>query len=240
MAQQPDFWDRIAKDVDVYRSDIIQVNRSSVGLRDGTLIPADTILCGTGFNRSFSLFEKPSAAELGLPVPSNLQNQDDIDWAGLEKEADVAIVKQFPSLSDPPPQRKGNSTPYRLYNLIAPLSDDSVVYLGYVGVLNAFYTAECQAIWATAHLDKKISLPSIEESIKDVARTNAFSKRRYPFLGWDGASVNYDMIGYCEKLLGEVGLKRHISNGWWDYRFGICNGATLRKTTEEYLELHGG
>ena len=148
-------------------------------------------------------------------------------------------MQQFPGLADPPPRRTGNTTSYRLYNLIAPLNDDSVVFLGYIGVLNAFYTAECQAIWATAYLDKKINLPDLDARIKHTAQINAFSKRRYPFLGRDGASVNYDMIGYCEKLLSQVGLKEHIPLGWWDYWFGVCNGSTLRQSTAEYRRIHG-
>jgi hypothetical protein len=239
MAQQPDFWQQIAENVDVHRSDIDHVATNSLVLKDGTSVTADAILCGTGFNRSFTLFEGPTAADLGLPVPKGTAQKDGIHWTALEKAADDEIVSQFPALTNPPYRRESNTTPYRLYNLITPIIDDSVVFLGYLGVLNAFYTAECQAIWATAHLDKNIKLPSREERIKDTAQINAFSKRRYPFLGYDGAAVNYDMIGYCERLLSQVGLKSHVPSGWWDYWFGVCNASTLTRTTEEYLKLHG-
>lgn len=239
MAQQPDFWQQIAENVDVHRSDIVRVTSKTVELKDGTSCPADAILCGTGFNRSFTLFQSPSASSLGLPVSHDTKSKDDIDWTHLEKAADDDIVRQFPGLANPPPRRESTTTPYRLYNLMAPFHDDSVVFLGYLGVLNAFYTAECQAIWAAAHLDKKIALPSLDVRIKDTARTNAFSKRRYPFLGYDGAAVNYDMIGYCERLLDQVGLSSHMPSGWWNYWFSVCNASTLVRTTEEYLGIYG-
>jgi cation diffusion facilitator CzcD-associated flavoprotein CzcO len=239
MAQQPDFWEQIARNVDVYKSDIAGVTENTIILDDGSSCAADAILCGTGYDRDFTLFRGPDAAELGLPVSLGAEAKDGIDWTALEKAADNEIISQLPALADSPPPRKTTTTPYRLYNLIAPLNDSSIVFLGYLGILNAFYTAECQAIWSTAYLDKRLTLPSLDERISDTARLNAFSKRRYPFLGTDGAAVNYDMIGYCERLLGQVGLRRHVPGGWWEYWFGICCGASLKGCTEEYLEVHG-
>lgn len=239
MAQQPDFWETIAEGVDVYRSDINAVDSHGIELKGGSLVPADAILCGTGFDRSFSLFGEPSAADLGLPVPLEPDTKHPTNWLQLEKEADDAIVQRFPGLANPPPRRKSTTTPYRLYNLIASLTDDSVVFLGFLGVLNAFYTAECQAIWATAYLDKKLHLPSLDERVKDTACVNAFSKRRYPFLGQDGAGINYDMVGYCDRLLQQVGLSSHTDTSWWSYWFGVCNASTLANTKDEYLKLYG-
>lgn len=239
MAQHADFWQQIAENVDVHRSDILDISGNTVKLRDGTKVSVDAILLGTGFNRSFTLFQSPTAADLGLPVSKDSIQRDEVDWDALEKAADNDIIYQFPALANPPSPRETDTTPYRLYNLMAPFKDDSVVFLGYLGVLNAFYTAECQAIWATAHLDKKIVRPDLDQQRKDTAQMNAFSKRRYPFLGYDGASINYDMIGYCERLLGEVGLKSHIQKTWREYWFGICNAASLKDTTQEYIDLHG-
>ncbi|KIW06763.1 uncharacterized protein PV09_02452 [Verruconis gallopava] len=239
MVQQHDFWQTIAENVDVHRSDIANVNSDRIELRDGTSIVADAILCGTGFSRSFALFESPSAMDLGLPVPLKSATKATVEWEKFEKEADEAIVQTFPELANPPPCRPSPATAYRLYNLIAPLDDDSVVFLGYLGVLNAFYTAECQSVWATAYLDKKISLPSREERIKDIAKMNAFSKRRYPFLGQDGAAINYDMVGYCDRLLKQVGLSSHLKTSWWKYWFGVNNASTLTGIKDEYLGLFG-
>jgi dimethylaniline monooxygenase (N-oxide forming) len=240
MAQQPDFWETIAAKVDVYKSDITNIEGDTVTLKDGSSIQADAILCGTGFNRSFSLFQRPTAADLGLPVPLDMEAKELADWSKLEKEADDDIVQRFIGLVDPPTPRKPSTTPYRLYNLMASLTDDSVVFLGYLGVLNAFYTAECQAIWATAYLDKKLILQDIDERTKNTAYVNAFSKRRYPFLGQDGAAINYDMVGYCDHLLKQVGLRSHIDTSWWAYWFGVCNASTLANIKDEYLKLHSG
>lgn len=57
-------------------------------------------------------------------------------------------------------------TLYRLYKNFAPLSDSidrSIVVVGHVDVGIYFSTAECQAMWATAYLDNKLKVPSLEE-----------------------------------------------------------------------------
>ena len=62
-----------------------------------------------------------------------------------------------------------NTTPYRLYKGITPVSDTgnrSSIFIRQVEVGNYFPVVQCQAMWATAYLDKKLVLPTREEQEK--------------------------------------------------------------------------
>jgi dimethylaniline monooxygenase (N-oxide forming) len=83
------------------------------------------------------------------------------------------VVEQFPLLADPPdhPRKPVLTTPHRLYNGVAPLDDDgSIAFIGYINCANYFRGVECQAIWATAYLDKMLTLPCIEDQQEEIAR----------------------------------------------------------------------
>ena len=47
LLQHPDFWDTIAKKVNIHRSDIQGMTVDSVQLEDSLEVPCDAILCGT-------------------------------------------------------------------------------------------------------------------------------------------------------------------------------------------------
>ena len=61
-----DWFNVIAKNVDVYREDINHLEKSAVHLQNGEIIEADLILLATGFVRSPNPFSNQQAVEFGL------------------------------------------------------------------------------------------------------------------------------------------------------------------------------
>lgn len=187
---------------------------------------------------SFGFFYPELVVELGLPHPFKTEPAADTEtWTRLEKQADPRVTEQFPQLAHPPkhPHRPVRTTPYRLYNGIAPLADDcSIAVVGYVGCANYFRAVECQAIWATAHLDRQLKSPSFEERQEDIARPNAWCRRRYLSNGQLGNFLPFESTGYTDKLLRELGLTSHLK-GWFKDYFVPGTSQDLVGLKEEYI-----
>jgi hypothetical protein len=242
LIQHPDFWQTVAENVQIYREDILELDTNVVRLNDGTEVPTDVLLCGTGWSSgSPPFFSREQVARLGLPHPVDQPTEDDPKWAELESEADPKVVAQFPRLAEPPDvyPKPVTRTAYRLYNCMASLQDDSILFLGHIHVANGFRAAECQAIWATAYFDKQVRLPSLVEMEKEVALLTAWCRRRYLNNGQAGNYLHYDLIGYTDKLLGQLGLSCH-RKGMWDNLFSPCTAADFKPVKEKYLERMRG
>lgn len=240
MIQRPDFWDTVARNVQVHRNDIERLNDHVVVLRDGPSIPMDVIVCATGFVNEFPFFTAEQRVTLGLSQPKS-ENVIDNEWPVLEAEADKEVLAKYPKLAlapqpvptDPPTSK----TPNRLYNCITPIDDHSVAFVGNIYAPNGFRTAEVQAIWTTALFDGSLQLPSEEAMRKEVAWVNAFMKRRYPTHGAGGNYLQYDMMGYIDRLLQQVGLTSHLK-GWWTNLTFPMIAKDLNGTTQEYIEKY--
>ncbi|KAL9026225.1 MAG: hypothetical protein Q9196_005077 [Gyalolechia fulgens] len=152
--QGKDFWDVIGQNVHIYLDDITKVDKKLIHLSGAAKIPTDVILCGTGWSKtSFDFFDAEETVRLGLPHKLEEEQSEDLaEWARYEKEADSKILADFPMLAEAPKHfhKSPETTPYRLYNGIAPLSDASIAFVGFTSVANYFRGVECQAIWATA------------------------------------------------------------------------------------------
>lgn len=210
-------------------------------MKNGQEVFSDALLFGTGWTPSLGFFDKDLLVKLDLPY--SLEN-DPIEkadkWRELEKYADQRVLKHFPMLANPPKHyhKPMSTTPYRLYNGIAPLHDDSIVFLNHVVVGNKFRAAEVQAIWATAYLDKKLSLPSVQEMEADIALVTAWSRRRYLSNGEWGNCMTFETIGYTDKLLEELGFSSHRKD-WFSDFFVPCTARDLRGIREEYIVKYG-
>jgi dimethylaniline monooxygenase (N-oxide forming) len=109
--------------------------------------------------------------------------------------------------------------------------------MGNIYAPNGFRTAEVQAIWTIALFDGSLQLPSGETMRKDVAWVNAFMKRRYPTHGAGGNYLQYDMMGYIDRLLKQVGLTSHLKGWWTDLTFPMI-AEDLNGTTREYIDKY--
>lgn len=241
LLNRPDFWDTIARNVQIYQDDIRELDRRLVRLKGGEEIPTDVLLCGTGWTPSLEFFDRDHLIKLGLPHPIEDEPADEADkWARLEQEADQRVIQHLPQLAHPPAcyRKPIDSTPYRLYNGIAPLGDDSIVFIGHMNSVNIFRAAECQAIWATAYLDKHLALPPLEDREADIALFVTWCRRRYLSNGRLGNWILFEPTRYADHLLHQVGLSSH-RKGWFEDFFVPTSAADLRGLREEYKAKYG-
>ncbi|KAL8692659.1 MAG: hypothetical protein Q9218_002359 [Villophora microphyllina] len=241
LINRPDFWDTIAQNVQVHHAEITELQRGVVKLSNGQEVPADAILCGTGWIPSLSSFDQGLLAELGIPQPLEDLPPDQAQiWDALEKDADRAVLERFPFLANPPKHYHApvTHTPYRLYNGIGPLKDCSIAFVGHVLVANYFRVAECQAVWATAFLDGKINLPPLEQRRKEVALFVAWCRRRYLSNGDRGHWMSAEQTGYTDRLFHGLGLSSHRRFWLWD-SFVPSSGKELHCVRAEYVAKFG-
>ena len=243
MIQHDDFWDLVSQKVNIYRGDLSGTTANAIILDDGRQVPTDVLLCGTGWNANYPFFSSKQVFELGLPHdPCEDSKETRRSWNDLMESADQQILKQYPILARPPPERKpigGTSlTPARLYHGIAPLTDTSIIFLGRARMSNNFRGAEAQAIWATAYWDGHVTIPTFEQAQREVAYMNAFSRRRYPSRGVDGINFHADLIWYTDTLSCEAGLTSH-RKGWWEDPDEPCLASDFRDCKDEYIAKYG-
>ena len=227
--------------MDIYQSNLRELDLGLVRLESEEEIPTDVLLCGTGWSPALDFFDTDLLIKLDLPheiadEPAEYSEK----WATLEKEADQKVLQKFPILANPPPHYKkpGTLTPYRLYNGIASVHDDSVVFIGHVLVGNYFSVTEAQAIWATAYLDKHLKLPSLAEQEKEIALFTSWCRRRYLSNGENGNWMTFEFIVYSDRLLHEVGLSSH-RKGWFQDLFSPCTMRDMAGLCGEYRAKYG-
>jgi len=238
-----DFFKVVAEKVRIYYADVAGVDESHVLLHNGESIPCEALLCGTGWVPSLHFFTPELSAELGLPnTLSNDSNDDQKLWNTLDATADAEVVASFPMLAKPPPHyhKPTTKTPYRLYEQIAPLQDESrsIVFIGHVLLGSYFRTVECQSMWATAYMDGKLKLPDLDERRKQVALFTAWCRRRYLSTGDRGNCLIFEPIGYADRLLAQLGLQSH-RKWWWRDLVGTCWASDLRGVRDEYIAKYG-
>ena len=236
--QKPDFWDTIASKVQVYRQDIQTLQDHSIQLEDGATIASDILICATGWKPALSFLHPTDAARLGL---STLQSDLDPDkaqkWKELDEQTDREILQHFPNLVNPPVHAEPDTSrsPFRLYKMIASPTDDTIAFLGHIGVGNNFRAAECQALWTVAYFDGNLTLPSKAAMEHEISRTVSWCKRRYPYRGGSGVYLYFDLLPYTDGLLAHIGLTSHRKRGLKDL-FTPCFASDLRHLQQEYRD----
>jgi len=243
-----DFFEKIANNVLIYCGDIQGISKDRIHLSTKEEVVSDVILCGTGWVPSLQFLSDEQRRRFGLPHPLvDVTAEEKSHWEELEATADVEVIATFPQLANPPAhyETPATSTPYRLYRHIVPLMkpensgiDRSIVFIGHVGVGNYFPVVECQAMWATAYIDGKLNLPSIEAQEKDVALFTTWCRRRYLSNGHEGNNMTFELIGYTDMLLADMGLCSH-RKGWFKDLFAPCWARDFGGLKAEFIEKYG-
>jgi dimethylaniline monooxygenase (N-oxide forming) len=228
----------IADNVDVHRADIISFHSDTLELSDSSHVPANVLVCATGWESSFPFLSSEQKASLGLPVQlSDEARSDAVKWQALDVAARKKVLHLFPRLADAPSysERQKATTPYRLYKNMAPLTDNrTILFLGCVQLGNHFMTAEGQALWAVAYFDARLDLPKKEDMEREVAETNMWCRLRYPAKGWDGTFYFFDSLPYVDALLRQVGLKSH-QRLWPMTKVAPVKARDLMPLVQEYI-----
>ncbi|KAJ5397846.1 hypothetical protein N7509_005959 [Penicillium cosmopolitanum] len=232
--------------VKIIRKDIDHLSGPGiVTFSDDTSIQTDALVAITGWKLAQSVVYKPDGLDSSLGIPSsNASEEDRILWRQLNNKADEEILGRFPCLRNPPPAvpYKQDVSPFRLYRGIAPPSlvakgDNSIAYIKMVHSTSNMIIAECQALWAYAYLNGKITLNETKV-YHQTALLSRYGKHRYPcgFSAWYPEFV-YDAIPYVDMLLYDLELNRWRKP---TLRKEIFEGYTIhdyRGITQEWLRL---
>jgi len=233
-----DFWSLVAENVSVYRDDVKMLSEKTIYLNDGDHFPCDAVLLATGWKPGVEVFNADLLVRLGLPHRKEIEPHDSkVKWEKLMLQADDKICKRFLLLANPPkhPHKYIETTPYRLYNGIAPLTDDSILFMNHITAGNKISAAEAQAMWAVAYFDKRILLPSAEEQEIEIATWIAWCRRRYLSNGERGNFAAFDSVPYLDKLLKDIGVTAHLK-GWRRDLFEPVRPGDLGVAWKEYLD----
>ncbi|XXG94240.1 hypothetical protein Hte_000494 [Hypoxylon texense] len=159
-----DFWPLVAEKVYVHRGSVRLLSGNEPYLDDenGTHFPCDAILCGTGWKGGLDMFKDRTLMELGLPYPKDIEPQEETaKWEKLVGRADEQILRRFVMLRNPPKHchKYETRTPYRLHHTMAPVHDDSILFMNHVVAGAKLFAAEAQAIWAVAYWTRRFRFP---------------------------------------------------------------------------------
>ncbi len=251
--------------------DILELGRKLVRMKNGDQISTDVLLCGTGWKSTLGFFDQDLLVKLDLPYPAESKaTETEEQWAQLEKEADQKVLEQFPQLANPPSYYKKPTltTPYRLYKGIAPLSHDSIVFIGHVLVVCLEYLIIVGSIpngagtmvkwfcffFARRKLFQNRRVPSDlgdclsgqeasasffgNRAIRNRALLTAWCRRRYLSNGEKGNWMVFETSGYTDRLLQELGSSSHRKSWFQDY-FMPGTSQDLLGLREEYVAKYG-
>ena len=146
MVHYEDFWDTVAKNVDVYRADIDKLEFHRIVFTDGAQLEVDAFMLGTGYVEKFPFFSEANCINLGLPHGRGSESPEETEeWTRLEREAEKKVLIEYPVLAHPPgiPEHFGDidtmSTPYRLHHGVGPLNkESSIAFVGFAIHPNMF------------------------------------------------------------------------------------------------------
>jgi hypothetical protein len=248
MVHFADFWDTIAKNVDVVRADVERLEYHKIVLSDGSVIEADALMLGTGYEEHVPFFSDQDCIALGLPHKISAESSTETaEWNQLEAEAEKSIFEKYPILKGGvgTPENYGDidtkSAGFRLYHGVGPLNGDpTIAFVGFPVHPNMFESAEVTALWGVAYLDGSVKLPDAEARKKDVAFTTAYLRLRVPTYGRLGNYYLYDKFAHFEQLLDQdLGLTSWHPKSWWARWFHAPTPSNYKTLKDEYLEKYG-
>ena len=161
-------------------------------LSNQSQVDVDAVVFATGWENSpGGIFSPELQADLGLPVLwDSLPEFKANYWKQLDASEDQKILNIYPLFDKrlyKYTYRDVEYTPFRLFRGLIPPSvaaERNIVFLGKVGNVQQTSLAEINALWSVAYLEGLLPLESLisdqEAMNREVARTNAFMKRRYP------------------------------------------------------------
>ena len=205
----------------VSRSDIMQVNEHELELTNGTRIPADAIVCCTGWDWTPSVEVKPTELRAALSTD------------GLAQE-EQRIFEELPLLKQRPCQNMSVNAVlpedelhlYRFMLPIAPkmLQARNFAFVGRLFTISTCCVAQLQALWITAFLDGRLdSLTNVNEQTMEAVRSSTASMTAYvrlrhpPEAGGFGdrvADMAFESLPYMDLLLRDLGLNWMRKKGW--------------------------
>ena len=228
--------------IKVHFGDISHLSERTVHLYEGPSLPADSLICSTGWVQRPPITFLPEGTDADLGLPHYLAKEPE-----LAVKADAVVLSQFPRLQGQPsrnPKYKAlpSSTdlkthqlpnqPYRLYRFTVPPSpalfrSRSIAFAGAHLSVSTVTVAQVQALWITAYFGNDIPSLASESSYADnkiawsTVLHSQFGKWRYPAAGGGYGErfpdMAFDSLPFVDLLLTDLGLPRHRKGGWREW-----------------------
>ncbi len=204
------------KNLTVYRSNPTKLVKGGMKLDTGEVLKADVVVYCTGWLSTIDFFYDEEAAQLGIPVPHDLQDVDQEKfWANMEDVADTEVTQVLPELSKyPKPSFETGKTHSRLYRqVLSPKllaeKDRSITFVGMISSSQTSFASELSALWAAAWMEDIYPrpLPTEAQMEKDVAKVNAWMARRYGARGQRDPEIILEIQTYFDLLMEDLGLR---------------------------------
>ncbi|CAG8948533.1 unnamed protein product [Penicillium salamii] len=211
----PELWDEIhsGERVKIHRETIQGLGSGKrVILGNGHEFSADLVVYATGWHARHSFFAPDDQLTVGLPSETSFDSKSQIKWNDLQLNADRDILEELPILQQcpisPPPLRCEDD--YHLYRFIAPSSETpsherSIAFVGFLRTAGAPIVYEAQSLWAAAYLTGTLEVPETARREREVARTNAWIRRRY-ICGRKVPFALFDFLPYVDMLYRDLGI----------------------------------
>jgi dimethylaniline monooxygenase (N-oxide forming) len=212
----------------VARTGIASMKGKSLQLSNQSQLDVDAVVFATGWQSPIhQIFTPEQRAELGLPVSWDILPENEANyWKELDASEDGKILDLYPLFENPPHkyinQDKGE-TPFRLFRGLIPATmpkdEGNIVFLGRLANVQQTSLAEINALWSVAYLEGLLPLKSLvkdEDAMKqEVARVNAFMKRRYP--GRRNIPIALlEVRDWMDVMLRDLGLRTDRNRLAWE------------------------
>ncbi|CAK4030697.1 FAD NAD(P)-binding domain-containing [Lecanosticta acicola] len=229
-------------EIKVHIADIDRLTKHTVHLTNGTDLPADVLICSTGWRKEPSIrFLNFGTAGIGLP-------QNPSEQAALITAYDSKLLKMYPRLTNQPTlnfQPKAN--PFRLYRFMIPparIQDRNIAFAGMVSSVSSSICASVQALWISAFLDGRLPhLASLttEEVTDEVMLHTQWGKWRYPNgYGAHLPDLVFEAVPYFDLMLRDLGLEVNRKGSGWREVTEPYGPGDYRGLTEEWVERASG
>jgi hypothetical protein len=242
--------------ISVHIAELEGLCRNSATLSTGKSIPADALVCCTGWKAdpTLQIYVQDSLTNAVHPKPSILVA---LDTARAETEIFRGRpylrnlprrTSNAPSLSTQNPNHQ--SMPHQLYRLVVPwqpslLEKKSLAFIGAHLSPHAVVVAQAQALWITAYLNDHVdSLKSVNVN-HDAVRYEAILNSTYNLIRrpkeTGGAGEKYpdlvfDSIPYVDTLLRDLGVKARRKPTWWKEMFEMYKPIDYKNIVQEWVE----
>ena len=170
--------------VKALRGAVAGLTPRGVALADGTELPADVVVCGTGFKRDYSFLPQDVRASLGL---------------------EPAVPPAAPPALAAAPAAAPDGV--WLYRSILPPGVADLAFIGSeVATISNIGTHAIQAEWLARLLTGRLALPPRAAIDADVAAHKAWARSWMPDTAARGALVLLHQTHYHDKLLQDMGI----------------------------------
>ncbi|GES65483.1 putative dimethylaniline monooxygenase [Aspergillus terreus] len=223
----------------VHEAKIVRLCEKEVHLSTGKALPADVLICATGWKKSSSV--QFLDCELGIPGTDN-------ERATLYQKADEKILADYPDLASQPVLRYEPKAvdPLRLYRFMVPIASYQQRNFAFAGAVSTVSTSTCasiQGLWISAFFDGLLERVAATpaEAAEEAVLHSQWCVWRYPSgYGHSLPDMALDVLPYFDLMVRDLGLRHHRKTSPWAELIEAYKPRDYMKLMEEWNALRSG